>query len=98
MSSFGEQAVSQCDTEEPLATVVGAYICTWPLACRPALRMPDAATTALPVQWRSPLSVADVARCASVMAAHPRPRLWSSRNFMKMSSKPAKRAPLDAVT
>ena len=28
MSSFGVHAVSQCDTDEPFASVVGAYICT----------------------------------------------------------------------
>jgi hypothetical protein len=67
--------------------VPGAYIFTWPVAAsRPAVRMLEAATTLLPVQWRSPLSIDDVARWASVMLGHARPRLWSSRNFMKTSS------------
>ena len=87
MSSFGVSAVSQCETDEPLTRVVGAYICTWPLACRPAVRNVAAATTALPVQWRSALSIDDATRCASVMFGHVSPRLWSSRNFMKMSSR-----------
>ena len=28
MSSSGEQSTSQCDTDEPFTSVVGAYICT----------------------------------------------------------------------
>jgi hypothetical protein len=90
--------VSQCDTDEPEASVVGAYICTWPLACRPALRIPEAPTTELPVQWRSPLSSADAARCASDMLGQSSPRLWSSRFFMKASSRPLYLAPLASVT
>jgi hypothetical protein len=98
MSSFGVRAVSQWETDDPLTSVPGAYICTWPLACRPAVSDVPAATTVLPVQWRSVLSVADVARWASVMLGHVSPRLWSSRNFMKTSSRLLKRAPLESVT
>jgi hypothetical protein len=98
MSSFGDTAVSQWETDEPLWSVVGAYIWTWPLACRPAERIPDAATTALPVQCRSALSIADAARCASVMFGQVSPRLWSSRNFMKTSSWLFWRAPVEVST
>jgi hypothetical protein len=98
MSSFGVRAVSQWETDDPLTSVPGAYICTWPLACRPAVSDVPAATTVLPVQWRSASSIADAARCASVMFGHVSPRLWSSRNFMKTSSRPLKRAPLERVT
>ena len=81
MTSFGVSAVSQCDTDEPFWSVDGAYICTWPPE-RPAVKIDAAARTLLPVQCRSALSVADVARCASVMLGQVSPRLWSSRNFM----------------
>jgi hypothetical protein len=80
--------VSQCDTDEPVASEVGAYICTWPLAAwRPAVSDVAAATTALPVQWRSVSSFADAARWASVRFGQVSPRLWSSRNFMNTSSR-----------
>ena len=80
--------MSQCDTDDPPAYVVGAYIRTWPVApSRPAVRMPEFATTLLPVQCRSPLSIDDAARCASVMLGQESPRLWSSRNLMKTSSR-----------
>ncbi len=99
MSSFGVSAVSQCDTDEPGWSVVGAYICTWPLATwRPAVRKVAAATTLLPVQWRSVLSIADAMRCASVMFGHVSPKLWSSRNFMNTSSRLLKRVPVVSST
>ena len=51
MSSFGVRAVSQWETDEPIWRLDGAYIWTWPLAWRPAVRYPVAAeTTLLPVQ------------------------------------------------
>jgi hypothetical protein len=76
MTSLGVRSVSQWETEDPFTRVVGAYICTWPLACRPPVKYPvAAATTVLPVQWRSASSIADAARCASVMFGHVSPRL-----------------------
>jgi len=56
------------------------------------------ATTALPVQCRSASSLAEAMRCAFVMLGQSRPRLWSSRNFMKMSSRLLSLAPDESVT
>jgi hypothetical protein len=68
--------VSQCDTDEPLASVPGAYIWTWPLAAwRPAVRNVAAATTVLPVQCRSVSSIAEAARWASERFGQVSPRL-----------------------
>jgi hypothetical protein len=93
MTSFGLHDVLKCDTDEPLSTGLGAYISTWPLACRPAVRMPLFATTVAPTQCRSPVSIADAARCASLMADQRSPELWSSRFRMYVSSSPARRVP-----
>jgi hypothetical protein len=88
---FGVRTVSQCDTDEPDSTGLGAYIRTWP-PDMPALKYPVAAArTLLPVQWRLPLLMADALRSASVMAVHIFPVEWSSRNFMKTSSRLAVR-------
>jgi hypothetical protein len=75
-------AVLKCETEEPGSTGFGAYISTCPNASAPARRMPLFATTAGPTQWRSSVSFADAARCASVIAGHSMPVLWSSRFSM----------------
>jgi hypothetical protein len=75
MISSGKRAVSQCDTEEPGCTVGGAYICTWPDGWRPLDSSPLAATTAGPVQWRSPVSRAEAARSPSVICGHVLPVL-----------------------
>jgi hypothetical protein len=32
MSSLGVRSVSKCETDEPVASIDGAYICTCPLA------------------------------------------------------------------
>ncbi|HXJ35814.1 MAG TPA: hypothetical protein VMS22_17420 [Candidatus Eisenbacteria bacterium] len=69
----------KCETDDPLWIGFGAYISTWPLAWRPAERMPLFATTAAPTQWRSLVSIADAMRSASLMADHRSPVLWSSR-------------------
>jgi hypothetical protein len=91
--------VSQCETDEPLSTGFGAYIFTCPVAAsRPLVRMPLFATTAAPVQWRSPVSVPDVKRCASVIAVHASPRLWSSRFRMYVSSVSSRRCPVVSST
>jgi hypothetical protein len=50
ITSFGEQDVLKCETDDPLSTGFGAYISTWPVAAsRPPLRMALLATTAAPV-------------------------------------------------
>jgi len=68
--------VSQCETDEPVASDVGAYICTWPLAAwRPAVSDVAAATTALPVQCRSASSIAEAARWAFERLGQVSPRL-----------------------
>jgi hypothetical protein len=84
ITSFGEQDVLKCETDDPLSTGFGAYISTWPVAAsRPPLRMALLATTAAPVQCRLPVSFADAARCASVMADHAAgDPPWSSRFSM----------------
>jgi hypothetical protein len=93
MTSFGLHAVLKCETDEPLSTGLGAYISTWPLAWRPDVRMPLFATTAAPTQCRSPVSIADAARCASLMADQRSPELWSSRFRMYVSLNPASSEP-----
>ena len=65
----------KCETEEPDSTGFGAYISTWPLASAPASRMALFATTLGPTQWRSPVSFAEAARCASVIAGQSIPVL-----------------------
>ena len=76
MSSFGVQSVSKWETDEPVCSIDGAYICTCPLAAwRPPVRNVACETTALPVQCRSASSLADAARCAFVMLGQSRPRL-----------------------
>jgi hypothetical protein len=57
-----------------------------------------AVRTLLPVQWRFPLLMADALRSASVIAVHILLVEWSSRNFMKMSSKFEARAPVVSST
>jgi hypothetical protein len=91
--------VLKCDSEEPLSTGFGAYISTCPVAgSRPAVRMPLCETTAAPTQWRSPVSIAEVARCASDIADQSSPLLWSSRLRMKTSSWLLSREPVVGST
>jgi hypothetical protein len=90
--------VLKCETDEPLWSGFGAYISTWPLACRPEDRIPLFATTAAPTQCRSAVSMAEATRCALVMADHVRPVLWSSRLRMYVSSNPPSFAPVAVFT
>jgi hypothetical protein len=93
------RSVSKCETDDPPCSDDGAYICTCPLpASRPPVSDIAFETTALPVQCRSASSVAEAARCALVMLGQSRPRLWSSRNFMKTSSRLLSLAPYERVT
>lgn len=75
MSSFGDSAVSQWATEEPTLTGLGAYMRTWPLGCVPLLRTAPAATAWLPIQCRSPVSLAEATRSALVICAQVLPVL-----------------------
>jgi hypothetical protein len=90
--------VLKCETDEPDSMGFGAYISTCPLGAAPARRMPLFATTAAPTQCRSSVSVAEAARCTSVIADHIMPVLWSSRLSMNVSFRPLRRTPVEVLT
>ena len=99
ITSFGVSEVLKCDTDDPFCSGFGAYISTWPLPeSRPPERVPLFVATAGPIQWRSPVSIAEATRSAFDMSGHCIPVLWSSRFSMKVSSKPFSFAPVVALT
>jgi hypothetical protein len=72
MSSSGRSKVSKWETEDPSRRSSGAYMRMCP-SLRPLVRLSPAARALLPTQCSLPVSMADAARCRSIMSGHSRP-------------------------